>query len=127
LLHPSVATVPPQRLVPKVDIEDAPDDLVVDERNVWLELAPHAIANGTLTDATSLAFRLLCRNVVLERRYAVSVLDAGGANHRGMIQRIDAELLRFNLAPCGKAIASLEGQPAVDPMKEKYFGSKVGA
>ena len=87
-----------------VDEFDAPNDLTTDERNVWLELAPHAFRNRTLTKATSLSFRILCRNVVLERTMAGKVMDQGSANHRGMIQRVDAELLRFNLSPCGKAM-----------------------
>lgn len=87
-----------------VDEFDAPNDLTTDERLVWLELAPHAFRNRTLTKATSLSFRMLCRNVVLERTMAASKADQGTADHRGMIQRVDAELLRFNLSPCGKAM-----------------------
>lgn len=123
------ATYPTENLrdlaapLPVLDEADAPDELGFEERKVWLELAPFAMQNGTLTPATSLAFRVLCRNVVLERQYAASVTDRGSANHRGMIQRVDAELLRFNLAPCGKPVAGAEpAKPAVDPMKAKYFG-----
>jgi hypothetical protein len=127
--HPSVppssTLVPPPPALPKLDEADAPDDLNADERKVWLELAPHAIANRTLTPATSLGFRMLCRNVAMERQYSQSVRDRGGANHRGLIQRIDAELLRFNLAPCGKPVAAPESaKPPVDPMKERYFGRR---
>lgn len=94
-----------------VDEFDAPNDLTTDERNVWLELAPHAFRNRTLTKATSLSFRMLCRNVLLERGMATSKADQGTADHRGMIQRVDAELLRFNLSPCGKAMYEpTEGQ-----------------
>lgn len=123
LQHPKAAEVPAPAPLPVVDETDAPNDLNTEERLVWLELAPHALANGTLTKATSLAFRLLCKNVVLERLYAASVNDRGGANHRGMIQRIDAELLRFNLAPCGKRLEGAEpARPQVDPRKAKYLG-----
>lgn len=80
----------------------APDALGPDERAVWLLLAPHAVARGTLTTATALSFEILCRNVVLERRIAADLELVGGANHRGIIQRIDAELLRFDLSPNGK-------------------------
>ena len=89
---------------PVVDEFDAPNDLTADERNVWLELAPHGFAAGTLTRATSYGFRLLCRNIVLERELAANVEQRGGANHRGLIQRIDAELARFVLAPMGKPL-----------------------
>lgn len=108
LAHPSAPA--PSTAVPEVDEFDAPNDLTTEERIVWLELAPHAFRNRTLTRATSLSFRLLCRNVVLERALAQSVEDRGGANHRGLIQRVDAELLRFNLSPCGKAMFG-EEQP----------------
>lgn len=118
--HPSSASVEP---LPPIVVEefDAPDDLTIDERHVWLELAPHAFAALTLTKGTSLGFRLMCRNIVLERRFAASVMDAGGASHRGLIQRVDAELLRFGLAPCGKPIVTAV-KADVDPMQEKYFG-----
>jgi hypothetical protein len=93
---------------------DAPDDLTLPERQVWLELAPHASQNRTLTKATALSFRLLCRNIVLERELATSAEHRGGANHRGVLQRVDAELLRFNLSPCGKAI--YEAEPEAQPV-----------
>lgn len=121
--HPSSPNEPPAPELPKLDESDAPDDLTFEERKVWLELAPHAIANRTLTDATSKGFRMLCQNIALSDRYYASVNDAGGSNHRGLIQRIDAELLRFNLAPCGKPMASAEpAQPAIDPVKARFFG-----
>ncbi len=113
--HPSA--VIPEPAAVSVEAFDAPDELTTDERNVWLQLAPHAFANGTLTKATMYAFCLLCRNIVLERRYASSVQEAGGANHRGVIQRVDAELLRFSLAPCGKPLQAAAAQPE-DPFAE---------
>lgn len=123
LPHPAASTYVAPPHPPTLDEADAPNDLSFDERAVWLELAPHAIANGTLTDATALGFKILCRNVVLERRYATSVNDQGTGNHRGMIQRVDAELLRFNLAPCGKPMEGAgQRKPDVDPREAKYFG-----
>lgn len=102
LAHPSSAAADP---LPEITEFDAPNDLSVDERNVWVELAPHAFRARTLTPASSFAFRLLCRNIVLERQFAGSVQDKGSASHRGLIQRVDTELLAFNLAPCGKPMA----------------------
>lgn len=81
---------------------DAPDDLTREERAVWLKLAPHAFRRRTLTRATALSFEMLCRNIVLERKLADDMKLVGGANHRGVIQRVDAELLRFDLSPNGK-------------------------
>ena len=120
LSHPSAGHVP---VVAPVDEFDAPSDLTTDERNVWVELAPFAFANRTLTRATSFAFRLLCRNVVLERSYASSIADKGGPNHRGLIQRIDAELLAFNLRPCGKAM--YEAAPEAPASKLDRFLNKA--
>ena len=100
LAHPSALAANP---TPVLVIEefDAPNDLTTDERLVWLELAPHAFAARTLTKGTALAFKLLCRNVLLERDLRASVLDRGRPAHQGMIAKLDAELLRFNLNPCG--------------------------
>src|SRR5262245_20263299 len=93
---PAAPSLPADAVV-TVDEEHAPDYLSVDERNVWLRLGPLAIEKGTLTKGTAYAFELLCRNIVLERRYAASVTESGGSSHRGMIQRVDAELGDFGL------------------------------
>lgn len=90
---------------------DLPEGLSPAEREVWDVLAPFAVQKRTLTDGTALAFALLCRNVVLEQKLARHPDSAGKGDHRGMIQRVDAELLRFDLAPCGK--------PMYEPVAEK--------
>lgn len=123
LRHPSGMDQVP--VVAEIEEFDAPDDLTLEERHVWVELAPHAFQNRTLTKATSLSFRLLCRNVVLERALADNVELRGGANHRGLIQRVDAELLRFSLSPCGKAIYEAEPMKPVNPL-EKFIQRKRG-
>jgi hypothetical protein len=113
LSHPSVP--PTTNPTSKIEEFDAPDSLTRDERLVWLKLAPHAFANRTLTKGTAWSFEMLCRNIVLERE-----LGAGGtrgmADHRGMIQRVDAELLRFNLSPCGKALYEAEPEAPANPL-----------
>lgn len=110
--RPAKSEAPPPPPAAAVDEFDAPNDLDMETRHVWLELAPEASKKRTLTKATALAFKILCRNVVLERQYALSVTDRGSANHRGMIQRVDAELLAFDLRPCGKPIYDGEEQVA---------------
>jgi len=100
---------------------DAPNDLTIDERHVWMALAPHAFKKRTLTPATSFAFVLLCRNIVLERRYALSVADAGGASHRGLIQRVDAELQAFDLRPIGKPIYEAEETEKKQPEQKRAY------
>lgn len=98
-----------------VEVFDPPASLLTDAALlVWLELAPHAFQARTLTRATTAAFVMLCRNVVTERTLAAGA--SGGSDHRGMIQRVDAELLRFNLAPCGKAIYQPEEDAKPSPV-----------
>lgn len=82
---------------------------------VWQDLAPAAIVERTLTAATLTAFAMLCRNVVLERKLGSSHTK-GNAAHRGMIQRVQADLSAFNLRPCGKALYQPDAQPAANPL-----------
>lgn len=104
-------------MVAGIERFDPPEDLPWPVRQVWLDLAPHAFANRTLTRGTAVSFGLLCRNIVLERDLAENVEQRGGANHRGIIQRVDAELLRFNLSPCGKALfEEAAPTPATNPL-----------
>jgi hypothetical protein len=69
---------------------------------VWMELAPHAVAMGTLHPGAGYAFGLLCRAAVLERELAGVPEQRGGANHRGAMQRLETMLMRFMLTPVGK-------------------------
>lgn len=102
------AAPPTTNATSPVEEFDAPDSLTRDERAVWVKLAPFAFVNRTLTRATAWAFEMLCRNIVLEIGLGLGV-EKGGADHRGMMKIVDAELLRFNLSPCGKAL--YEGAP----------------
>jgi hypothetical protein len=100
-----------------IDEFDAPDDLTMDERRVWLRLAPQAFKNRTLTVGTALAFEMLCRNIVTERALGLSD-EKAGADHRGIIQRVDNGLTAFGLRPLGKAIYQAEEESAkpVNPL-----------
>jgi hypothetical protein len=104
-------------LVAAIEPVEPPDDLASDARAVWDQLAPHALQARTLTPATAVAFRLLCQNIVLERLYASSV-DKGGANHRGLIQRVDAELAAFSLRPFGKPIYEADAEQPANPLDQ---------
>lgn len=117
LEHPSSAPTEPIA----VEEFDAPNDLTTDERNVWLALAPHAFAARTLTKGTAEAFKLLCRNVLLEKEMRASVLDRGRAAHQGMIHKVETAMLRFNLSPCGKAMFEAVPASAVVNPLEKYL------
>jgi hypothetical protein len=94
--------------VPATDLPieefDAPSDLSVEERAVWLKQAPHAFQNRTLTRATALSFERYCKVVVLERNEAKSSA-VGGSNHRGLLKQINSYELQFLLTPAGKPMA----------------------
>ena len=103
--------------LPQVTEFDAPNDLTTDERNVWLALAPGAFKARTLTPATSYAFCLLIRNVLLERQLRADVEQAGGPNHRGILQRVEAGLTAFGLRALGKPMID-EAPKVMDPFDE---------
>ncbi len=123
--HPSSPAEPAAPVLPQLDESDCPNELTHEERQVWLELAPHATKKGTLTDATSLGFRMLCGQVALERAYRASVMDRGSARHVTLQKDIRAALKDFMLQPFGKPDAETARQPAVvDPIKARFFGGR---
>lgn len=109
--------VPERPKAPVVRLVAAPDDLDELERAVWNRLAPHAAAAQTLVESTVEAFVMLCRAVVLERELSRKSDERGGPSHRGMIQRVEAGMLRFRLSPMGKPVEQPEEAPA-DPFAE---------
>lgn len=86
---------------------ERPNHLDEEGLAVWKELAPHALELGTLTPATAMAFGDLCRAIVFERKLAMSVLAAAGADHRGMMARVEAGRARFRLIPDGKPVVAV--------------------
>lgn len=108
-----------------------PSWLSTEAAEVWRTLAPLAVERQTLTAATGHSFEVLCRNVVLERRLAADPETVGGPNHRGILQRVDAELLRFDLSPNGKphgqAVGAAPEKPksALERLKERRQGLRV--
>ncbi len=117
LRHPSVPTT---NSTSPIEEFDAPDDLAMDERAVWLKQAPHAFRNRTLTRATALAFERYCKVVVLERNEAKSS-GVGGANHRGLLKQINAYELQFMLTPAGKPMLDAPAVPKQDE-DDAFFG-----
>lgn len=118
VLSPAFAAAPQAEPAPVVSAAtvEPPANLTPEERKVWAELAPLAIAARTLTRRKVFAFRMLCQHVVLEQRYATSVKDAGGTNHRGMIQRVEAALDAFGLR-AGVELGGAVSAP-VDPLSK---------
>jgi len=119
LPHPSSTAIAP------VETFEPPASLRKHALQVWHELAPSAFEARTLTRATELSFVILCRNVALERSMARRKRGAGGANHRGMIQRVDAELTKFCLSPFGKPMYAAQPAATVNPLDR--FTKKAGA
>lgn len=112
-------------------VPQPPSWLSADAATVWRTLAPLAVERQTLTAATAHSFEMLCRNVVLERQLAADPKTVGGPNHRGILQRVDAELLRFDLSPNGKphgqpvGVAPEKPKSALERLKERRQGLKV--
>lgn len=118
LTHPSAPATPPPAPI-EVDEADAPNELSVDERKVWLQLAPHALKNRTLVPETSVAFTALCRLVLRERELAMSVLDRCSTKHMNVFREMNKGLDAFGLRPDGAPIAVPE--PAAQPKKTAYW------
>src|SRR5262245_21910677 len=95
----AVADLPPPAWI------DPPLGVPARVRAVWLELAPGAIAERTLTSHTAAAFELLCRTVILERQCARRRTDRGKGHQRGPMQGVEAGLVRFRRAPLGRPVA----------------------
>ena len=86
------------------DVPACPPGTPADVAEVWRELAPYAVAERTLDVKTALAFLLLCRNIVLERKLAAAPLTCAGPDHRGMLMRVEQGLQRFRLLPDGRPV-----------------------
>jgi hypothetical protein len=116
--------IPADAPLPKVE---RPDGLSDAEASAWAQLAPLAIQQRTLTPETAARFQLLCRQIVAERAmadrieadglvYIAVTVDGSGKERetlkahplvgpqRGLMQRIEAGMLAFRLAPMGKAL-----------------------
>jgi hypothetical protein len=106
-IHP-----PPIKRVPR------PVDLVGAASKVWDELAPLAEFERTLTNSTRAAFRYLCELIALRdemlKEFTLEGLTVDTmlgpkahpliVRYQGMSQRVDAGMVRFRLAPFGKAL-----------------------
>lgn len=124
--HPSVpvlgASVQPPMTNGECGVDEfnAPNDLLADERAIWLKQAPHAYANQTLTTATAMAFERYCKLTALERRIA-QTSDVGKADHRGLLRQINDLELQFRLSPNGKPVADASRRPEQPESKLSRF------
>lgn len=119
LRHPSVPTT---NQISPIEEFDAPDDLTMEERAVWLKQASHAFKNRTLTKASAMAFERYCKVVMLERNEAKSS-GVGGANHRGLLKQLNELERQFLLSPDGRPMPEQQEQvttPAVPSGLSKF-------
>lgn len=114
-----------------MQIPQPPGNLTLDELGEWNDLAPRAAKVGTLTDDTQWALVDLCQARVLKMkllrdvgRMGNVVPGAGGqlaanpllARYTTLLQRVDAGMMRFKLAPMGKEVT--EPETPADPFAE---------
>ncbi len=105
-----------------------PDSLTVAEALVWSDLATHAVQLGTLTTETAAAFADLVE-LRVRRTVMLKAIEKDGytiatefglkahpllPQYRGVVQRIEAGMARFSLAPMGKSLGPTGDKPA-DP------------
>lgn len=105
---PSGVVRPQTPLDGAVEAVQRPKDMSADDAAVWDELAPFALAQGTLKPCFAMAFADLCGLIVLERKLRAAPLAVAGPDHRGMLQRVEAGRARFRLVPDGKPVVSDE-------------------
>lgn len=113
----------------ETEVPQPPGSLTLDELAEWNDLAPRAAKQGTLTADTLLALRDLCQARVLKDKLlrtvsdeGVTVASVGGAlaahpllsRFTTLLQRVDAGMARFKLAPMGQSLAPEAEKPA-DP------------
>lgn len=106
-----------------------PADMPELHREVWERLAPHALAQRTLTPGTAAAFRDLCEAIVVRDGLLTAIHQSGyisqdGGKHpllpdyRGMYQRVEAGMAKFRLAPLGKPMVEDGERGEADPFAE---------
>lgn len=122
LTLPSVATSEPAAEEP-IEEFDASNSLTFDERQVWMQQAPLAFRNRTLTRSSALAFERYCKVVVMERNEAKSS-GVGRPNHRGLLKQINAYELQFMLTPNGRPMPDANSQPG--PAAGAGMAGKLG-
>lgn len=103
MMHPSSAAIVSTPAPVAVEEFDAPNALTMDERRVWMELAPLAFARRTLTPDMMPAFVTMCRTVLLERAIAAG-RDAGTGLHKGWVQEVRKQMDTFGIWPTGKPV-----------------------
>lgn len=123
----------------ETEIPQPPGNLTLDELAEWNDLAPRAAKMGTLTPDTQWALVDLCQARVLKTKLLRDLDRMGNivpgasagtvvanpllARYTTLLQRVDAGMMRFRVAPMGKELTEPE-KPA-DPFAA--FDSPVTA
>lgn len=126
---------PPPTPAAAAGLLEPPDDLTKAQAALWRQLAPHAIAQQTLVEATRAGFRELVEQMALKAAIAKDI-DTLGAAHPGsgdnlrhyakLAQRVDATLARFRLTGAGKPEASAaRPKTAANPFAMMAGGAKA--
>jgi hypothetical protein len=141
--HPGAGRKPTEELGDVVPVT-MPEDLSAAEQAAWNRLAPKALQRGTLTPETVDRFALLCRASVMECSMAAKIqqdgwtyiavtVDGSGQEretlkahplcgaHRGMMQRVEAGMLAFRIAPIGKPLvaAKVKAKSALEELQAR--------
>jgi phage terminase small subunit len=109
-----------------------PSGLTPGQKATWAELAPHATAAKTLTAASVRAFVDLIEAMEVKRRLLARLEKEGWTidtptglkahpllpQYRGLLQRVEAGLDRFQLRPLGKPMPGGEEEKPDDPFAE---------
>ncbi len=103
---------------------EPPAELAEEAHPIWKELAPHAVAERTLTPSTAFGFGQLCQQWVFlaAQTQRIRVLgpetkDAAPyfLNYLKLAQRLDASLARFKLTAFGKPAVLEKPKAAANP------------
>lgn len=113
---------------------EPPAGLTENQSALWRQLAPYAIAQQTLVDATRAGFRELVEQMTMKAAIAEDIERIGIAHpgsgdnlrhYAKLAQRVDATLARFRLTGSGKPEASAaRPKTAANPFAMMAGGAK---
>ena len=120
-VRPELSPVDP---VEREGLLKAPEDLPDEVRAVWHRLADHAVAERTLTPATSEGFLQLCQQLTYLEQMVTRINHLRADTKEAssylqtflkLSQRVDSSLARFKLTALGKPAVSDKPKAAANP------------
>lgn len=123
---------PPPPVPPDASgLAEPPEGMTEKQATLWRQLAPHAIAQLTLTPATRAGFRELVEQLAMKQALADEI-DRIGAAHPAsgdalrhyvkLAQRADGTLARFRLTGSGKPEAAAKPKSSANPFAAMAAG-----